>query len=116
MDLRKLRNITSVLAIGLLTLSGCTTGGALSTSGAIVAGVWGGVHAGLALTADSGTISYDGVHGGPVRIGEVPDSVPAPNVGQEDGDRMVLRVFAGADTLGPFTLWRGTPPLPVRCL
>lgn len=141
MDLRKLRNITSVLAIGLLTLSGCTTGGALSTSGTIVTGAWGGVHAGLALTADSGTISYDcahgalagpvrldnaggfsvvGVHvrehGGPVRIGEVPDSIPARYVGQVDGDRMVLRVFAGPDTLGPFTLQRGTPPLLVRCL
>lgn len=116
-------------------------GGALSSENSVLSGAWGGVHAGLTLTPDGGSISYDcahgglgapvrrdragrfdvpGVHvrehGGPVRIGEVPDSVPARYFGQVTGDRMVLRVLVGADTLGPFSLGRGVEPQLFRCL
>lgn len=135
-----MRYLRSVLGVGLATLCGCTMGGALSSE-ETVAGVWGGVHAELTLTAEGGTISYDcahggleapvrpdragrfevtGVHvrehGGPVRVGEIPDSVPARYLGQVNGDRMVLSVLVGPDTLGPFALQRGVPPQLVRCL
>ena len=139
--MRCLRNLVGVLGVGLATLCGCTMGGSLSSEQTALVGEWGGVHAGLTLEADRGAISYDcahgglgapvrpdraghfevaGVHvrehGGPVRIGEVPDSVPARYLGQVDGDRMVLRVLVGSDTLGPFTLQRGAPPQLFRCL
>ena len=116
-------------------------GGPLSSEQTALVGEWGGVHAALTLAADGGAISYDcahgglgapvrpdragrfevvGVHvrehGGPVRIGEVPDSVPARYLGQVDGDRMVLRALVGSDTLGPFTLQRSAPPQLFRCL
>ena len=93
------------------------------------------------VTADSGTITYDcahgrlntpilsdgsghfdvaGVHvrehGGPVRIDEVPNAVPARYSGQINGDRMELRVLMASDTLGPFTLKRGGAPQLFRCL
>jgi hypothetical protein len=55
-------------------------------------------------------------HGGPVRVGEVPDSVPARYVGRVDGDRMTLRVLVGRDTLGPFELRRGAEPQLFKCL
>lgn len=128
------------VAVSLCTLSGCSIGGP-SSSGEIILGSWGGAHVDLSLTADSGTISYDCAHGtlnspvrsdrtgrfdvaglhvrehgGPVRMAEVPDVVPARYLGQIDGDRMELRVFMAADTLGPFTLKRGAAPQLTRCL
>jgi hypothetical protein len=137
-----MRYLGSVVGVvGLAILCGCTLGGALSSEDTVVRGDWGGVHAGLTLTDQRGTISYDcahggldgpvrrdraghfdvaGVHvrehGGPVRIGEVPDSVPARYLGQVNGDRMVLRVLVGPDTLGPFALQQGVAPQLFRCL
>lgn len=133
--------LRTVLGVCLAHLCGCTMGGALSTEDSVLGGAWGGIHAGLTLTAEGGTISYDcahggitapvrrdrtgrfdvvGVHmrehGGPVREGEVTDSVPARYVGQVNGDRMVLRVLVGTDTLGPFSLQRGVAPQLFRCL
>jgi hypothetical protein len=97
----------------------------------------------LELTPAGGTIEYDcahgglaepvrpgsdgefeatGVHvrehGGPVREGERPDSVPARYVGRVRGDRMTLRVYAGSrpDTLGPFELRSGDEPRLFKCL
>jgi hypothetical protein len=57
-------------------------------------------------------------HGGPVREGERPDSIPARYVGRVTGDRMTLRVYAGSrpDTLGPFELRRGGEPRLFKCL
>lgn len=115
--------------------------GGTSSSGGTVLGSWGGAHVGLLVTADSGTITYDcahgslnapirsdgsgrfdvgGVHvrehGGPVRMDEVPNALPARYRGQINGDRMELRVLMASDTLGPFTLKRGNTPQLVRCL
>jgi hypothetical protein len=139
--MRYIRSSIGAFGVGLATLCGCTMGGPLSSEQTALVGEWGGVHAALTLAADGGAISYDcahgglgapvrpdraghfevvGVHvrehGGPVRIGEVPDSVSARYLGQVDGDRMVLRVLVGSDTLGPFTLQRGAPPQLFRCL
>src|SRR5688572_2772726 len=106
-------------------------------------GRWGGDHVALELTPAGGTIEYDcahggltepvrpgsggefeaiGVHvrehGGPIREGERPDSVPARYLGRVTGDRMTLRVYAGSrpDTLGPFELRRGGEPRLLKCL
>jgi hypothetical protein len=120
---------------------GCTLSGPSPNDGAPVTGAWGTTHAALTLTDTGGSIEYDcasgvlrspvrpdavgrfavdGVHvrghGGPVRIGEVPDSLPARYVGRVSGDRMTLRVLVGADTLGPFELRRGAEPRLFRCL
>jgi hypothetical protein len=54
--------------------------------------------------------------GGPVQIGEVPDSLPARFIGQFTRDRMTLRDLVGNDTLGPFDLQLGAAPQLFRCL
>ena len=130
-----------LFALAAQAISACTTTGALSSGGVPLTGQWGGPHVGLMLTGSGGTIAYDcahgalnaavvpddgghfdvsGVHirehGGPVRIGESADSVPARYTGQVNRDRMNFRVFAGADTLGPFDVQRGATPQLVRCL
>jgi hypothetical protein len=125
-------------------LAGCapsaTTDG---EPGAPVTGRWGGDHVALELTPAGGAVEYDcahggltqpvrpasrgefeaiGVHvrehGGPIREGERPDSVPARYVGRVTGDRMTLRVYAGSrpDTLGPFELRREGEPRLFKCL
>ena len=123
------------------SLWACSNTGALPASDGPITGLWGGAHAGLTLTDSGGTISYDcahgglaspvrpdgaghfevaGVHvrehGGPIRIGEVPDSVPARYVGEVSADRMTLRVLVGTNTLGPYSLVRGATAQLVRCL
>ena len=136
-----MRQLHVALVVGASALQGCTMSGAPSSAGVAITGSWGGTHAGLTLTETGGTISYDcahgglsapvvpdgagafdvtGVHvpehGGPVRVGEIPDSLPARYVGQVNRDRMTLRVLVGADTLGPFALQRGAAPQLFRCL
>jgi hypothetical protein len=119
---------------------GCSATG-VELAGVPVTGSWGGVGASLVLTSEGGTIAYDcahggfrapivpnsdgafdvvGVHvpehGGPIRIDEVPDSLPARYFGQVNNDRMTLRVVVGADTLGPFDLQLDASPQLFRCL
>jgi hypothetical protein len=125
----------------LLLGVGCAGPPSARSDGSPVFGVWNGLHASLTLADTGGTIEYDcahgriraalqpdaagrfdvpGVHfrdhGGPVRIGEVPDSVAARYVGQVRGGEMTLRVFVGSDTLGPFTLRRDATQQLMRCL
>lgn len=136
-----MRLLHVALVVGAVALHGCTMSGAPSSAGVPVTGAWGGTHAGLTLTKTGGTIAYDcahgglsapvvpdaagafdvaGVHvpehGGPIRVGEIPDSLPARYVGQLNRDRMTLRVLVGADTLGPFALQLGVSPQLFRCL
>ena len=132
----------TVLALSVLALGACSGAAVLpATSDGPIVGAWGGPHAALVLADSGGTIQYDcahgrlhaplrpdgaghfvvaGVHvrehGGPTRVDEVADSVPAQYVGDVAGDRMTLRVFAGLDTLGPFALVRDAAPQLVRCL
>jgi hypothetical protein len=119
----------------------CTLPGPSASDGVPVLGAWGAAHAELTLTDTGGSIEYDcahgglgspvrpdaagrfaidGVHvrehGGPVRIGEIPDSLPARYIGRVSGERMTLRVLVGADTLGPFELRRGAEPRLFKCL
>jgi hypothetical protein len=129
------------LVLGIAATLHCTAIGPSPGEGTLVLGRWGGTHVALTLVDSGGTIEYDcahggvgapvrldragrfdvaGVHvrehGGPIRVGEVPDSVPARYAGQVRGDRMTLRVLVGADTLGPFELRRGAEPQLFKCL
>ena len=129
------------LLFGVTALGGCTTSSVGSNDGSPITGLWGGAHVALTVTETSGTISYDcahgglsapivpdgagrfdvrGIHvrehGGPIRVGEVPDSLAARYVGNVSGDRMTLRVVVGLDTLGPFELQRGAAPQLFTCL
>ncbi len=134
-------HLRNVLGIGLLLLGGCAVGVGLPSDSAGLEGAWGGIHAGLTLTAEGGTISYDCAHGtleapvrpdregrfevtgshvrehgGPARVGEFPDPEPARYLGQVTGDHMVLHVLVASGDLGPFTLQRGVAPQLFRCL
>jgi hypothetical protein len=137
-----MRLATLPLALGIVAvIVGCPLPGPSPNGGAPVIGAWGATHAALTLTDTGGSIEYDcahgalrspvrpdaggrfaidGVHvrehGGPVRIGEVPDSLPARYVGRVSGNRMTLSVLVGPDTLGPFELRRGAEPRLFKCL
>jgi len=128
------------LALVLGAFGSCTpTAPALRD--ATLTGAWGGPHVRLQLSPTGGAIEYDCAHGsltapprtdadgrfavpgwhvrehgGPFRQGEPVDSVPASYRGSVADDRMTLRVVAGADTLGPFTLQRGAAAQLYKCL
>lgn len=109
----------------------------------VILGEWGGDHAGLVATPDSGTLEYDCAtgriteplrprsdgsvtalgthtpgHGGPVRIDEVPARRPARYTGRVEGDQLSLTVVLtdSAVTVGTFVLVRGRSPHVVKCL
>jgi hypothetical protein len=73
------------------------------------------VDAGHAFTL-AGTFVRE--HGGPIRLGEVPDSHPATYFGTLAADTMVLTVRLNdtKDVIGTFTLIRSTPGRIVKCL
>ena len=132
---------TLVCALVWATVPGCSAAGPPApAAGAALRGQWGGEHIALTLGDAGGRVEYDcahggiagpvrpvagrfettGVHvrehGGPIREGERPDSLPARYLGRVRGDRLTLRVVVGADTLGPFDLRRGAAPRLVKCL
>jgi len=123
-----------------LLLAACAPGGFIGV-GEPVTGDWGGDHIALSLTSAGGSVEYDcahgglfepirpdgrgefeaaGVHvrehGGPVREDEPTDSIPARYTGTVKGNRMTIRAFAAADTLGPYQLERGAIPRLLKCL
>lgn len=125
----------------LLTLAGCPDFSATSLDGTVILGTWNGPHASLTVDEHGGATEYDcahggvqapirldadgrfvaaGVHvrehGGPIRIGEVPDSVAAVYFGRLGGGTLTLRVAVGPDTLGPFTLRRDASIQLLKCL
>jgi hypothetical protein len=114
-----------------------------NVAGTVITGSWGGNHIGLTATADSSLIEYDCAagriagpivldqagrfsatgshtvgHGGPVRIGEVPDVHPARYDGRIQGNRMELRVILTDrnQEVGTFRLERNAQPMVMRCL
>jgi hypothetical protein len=139
-----MRTIRTRAAIaGLATLITAACGGAASApaEGTVVTGRWNGVHVSLELDAHGGRIEYDcahggldaplrldgegrfdvaGVHvrerGGPARDDLPGDSLPARYRGLMLGDLLTLRVSAGEDSLGPFTLRRDAPVQLFKCL
>ena len=138
--------MSSRIAVLVGTLAGALCAACSSTSasiapGAPLTGRWGGMHADLSLTSEGGTIQFDcahgairapvltdatgsfdaaGIyvreHGGPVRAGEIPDSLAAQYLGRVTGDRMRLSIRLGADTLGPYDLQLGGAAQLFRCL
>ena len=109
----------------------------------MITGDWGGDHAGLIATPDSGTLEYDCAagriteglrplgdgsftasgthtpgHGGPIRIDEVLPRRPARYTGRIDGDHLTLTVVMtdSAVTVGTFDLYRGRSPHVFKCL
>lgn len=130
------KGITLVAALALASCSAAAT----FTPDVPLVGAWGGRSIALTLTSAGGTVEYDcahgriddplrpdadgqlrasGVHvreGGPMRVGEPEDALPAIYVGTVDGDRITLRVLVGADTLGPFLATKGASPQLFKCL
>lgn len=109
----------------------------------VITGDWGGDHAGLIATADSGTLEYDCAagriteplrpgsdgsfmaagthtpgHGGPVGIDETLPKRPATYTGRVDGDLLTLTVVMTDSNVavGTFQLVRGRSPHVFKCL
>ena len=126
---------------GALALLAC--GESRTSPPAVVTGEWGGDHAGLIATPDSGTMEYDcavgriteprrpdadgtfsaiGTHtpgrGGPIRIDEMLPKRPARYTGRVGGDKLTLTVVMtdSAVTVGTFELVRGRSPRVLKCL
>lgn len=136
-----MRHRSSPFVLVLCALGACSAASTRQGGTEPVLGEWGGPRVGLSLTPTGGVIRYDCAHGslsapviaddagrfdvrgfhvrehgGPVRIGEIPDSVPARYVGQVDGPHMSLHVTVGPDMLGPYLLQLAAPAQLVRCL
>lgn len=131
-----------IVAIALLiSAGGCGDDLVLWDTGRAVTGDWNGMHVALSLDSQGGAIEFDcahgglyealrpdasgrfsvpGVfvreHGGPIREGEVPDSVAARYTGTLALGELTLRALVAGDTLGPFTLRRDGPGRLLKCL
>ncbi|MBM3906703.1 MAG: hypothetical protein FJ363_01365 [Gemmatimonadetes bacterium] len=132
---------TRWLVGALLVATAC--GGSGTAPPALILGEWGGDHAGLVATADSGTMEYDcavgritqalrpqadgtvlavGTHtpgrGGPIRVDEVLPRRPARYSGRVSGDRLTLTVVMTDSnvTVGTFDLVRGRSARVFKCL
>ena len=112
-------------------------------AGPIASSEWGGVHVGLTIIDNGGTLEYDCAsgtidqkivaatdgkftaigthtrgHGGPIMQGELPDRHPARYDGWTDGATMTLNVTLtdSGESLGTYRLTRGQAPQVFRCL
>lgn len=135
-----MRLLTGLLFVSL-AVAGCDP--ARTSPPSMVIGTWGGDHAGLVATPDSGTLEYDCAvgriteplrpgadgrfvatgthtpgHGGPARIDEILPNRPARYTGRVDGDLMSLTVVMTDSnvTVGTFQLTRGRSPHVIKCL
>ena len=57
-------------------------------------------------------------HGGPIRVGELPDAHPATFAGSVTATSMVVTIHLtdSNDSVGTFSLWRGATGRVVKCL
>jgi hypothetical protein len=106
----------------------------------VVTGAWGGEHMILEISARDADVEFDCAHGevaqpitldkqgdfdvagtftpehgGPVRRDEETPSASARYSGHVDGDSMRLKVTVGKETMGVFTLTRGSRPILRKC-
>ena len=115
----------------------------ISPGDSVAAGMWGGEHVALEVTADGGRVEYDCAHGeineplrldrdghfdaagthtpehgGPVREDEKLPSDPERYAGRVDGTRMTLTVTVtdSPEILGTFTVAHGVPGRLLKCL
>ncbi len=139
--LPRLLSRVALSGAAFLALAACDGRPIVPLDGALITGDWNGAHLSLALDAQGGTSEYDcahgglsaplilsadgtfavaGVHvremGGPVREGELPDTLPALYFGRWDGGALTMRVVVEADTLGPFVLREDAPVRLTKCL
>jgi hypothetical protein len=109
----------------------------------LAAGVWGGDHIAMTITESSVHVELDCAHGdvpnpimidgrdqfsaagtfvrehgGPIRVDEPPDSHPAMYAGSVSSNSMTLTIQQTdtSQTIGTFTLVRGTQGRVVKCL
>jgi hypothetical protein len=126
--------------VGLLPACGPTNPTPAANS---AVGDWGGEHVQLTVTTSNAIVQFDCAHGtldkevmpdsrgrfdvpgtfvrehgGPVRLGEVPDEHPARYAGVIDGKTMTFTgtITDQSQTIGPFTLVQGGQPRLTRCL
>jgi hypothetical protein len=131
------------IAVACLTLAGLACSNPVGPDDTVAAGMWGGEHVALEVTAGSGRIEYDCAHGeiseplrldrdgrfdvtgthtpehgAPVREDEKLISHPARYVGRVDDRRMTLTVTMtdNSETLGTFALTYGVPGRLMKCL
>ena len=108
----------------------------------LAAGVWGGEHVRLQVNDGGAAVEFDcangsidqpvvldgegrfnvkgryaAEHGGPVRRDETDNARPARYAGQVKGDTLTLNVTVGdsKESLGPFTLTRGSEGRVMKC-
>jgi len=133
------RSFTGLLLMLLISCGGCAGSNTLTD----LTGTWGGAHIGIMVGEKGATLDYDcahgtidepliadengefeviGVHvrehGGPIRLGEIPDEHPARYKGYIKGNVMTLSVTLTDSRLklGTFSLTRGAPPRVHKCL
>jgi hypothetical protein len=110
---------------------------------AVLNGTWGGDHIALTVADTATHLEFDCAHGdipgrlmvnarseldvggtfvrehgGPIRVGEAPDSHPAAYVGSATAAtmRLTVRLTDTNELIGTFTLSRGSPGRVVKCL
>jgi hypothetical protein len=128
------------LSLALWISSGGCSGSNASTD---LTGSWGAEHIGIVVIENGAKLEYDcahgsideplivdenggfeavGVHvrehGGPIRLGEIPDEHPARYKGYIKGNKMTLTVtlIDSEQKIGTFSLNRGAPPRVHKCL
>ena len=140
--LRPLGLARSVFVLStVLASSGCS--GSPAGPSPALTGVWGGDHIALTVAGAGSHIEFDCAHGdipgsiavnaqntfdvqgtyvrehgGPIRVGEVPDSHPAAYVGSVTATTMALtvRLTDTNEVIGTFALSQGTTGRVLKCL
>ena len=134
--------LATLLVLGTVAAS-AACGGSPTTPSTPPIGAWGGDHMSLTVTDTGSHAEFDCAHGeipnpwvvdsrhafslrgtfvrdrgGPILVGEPPDSHPADYFGSVTGDTMTLTVMLAdsKDVIGTFTLIRGAPARVVKCL
>ena len=134
--------VRGVWAAIVVTAAGAWACGDSPLEPTMLGGTWGGDHVSMTI-ADSTHLEFDCAHGdiaapiaidsggrfnvigtftrehgGPVRVEEPPDTHPAGYSGLVSDDRMTLtiRLTESGETIGTFTLKRGTLGRVVKCL
>jgi hypothetical protein len=139
---RPCRRAQSLFVLGAMVATWACRSSPSSPS-PVLNGMWGGDHI-AATVADTGThLEFDCAHGdipgllmvnaraefdvsgtfvrehgGPIRVGEIPDSHPAAYAGSVTATTMVLtvRLTDTNEVIGTFTLSRDSPGRVVKCL
>jgi hypothetical protein len=139
---RPLRLAPSLFVLGAV-MATWACGSGPSGPSAVLNGTWGGDHIALTVADTAAHLEFDCAHGdipgaltvnarsefdvsgtfvrehgGPVRVGEIPDSHPAAYVGAATAVTMQLtvRLTDTNEVIGAFTLSRGSPGRVVKCL